>query len=341
MRKLISVFLLVIVVLSACAKKEQPTEKVFPVKVVTLTPKAIASTIMLAGTVGSKAYSLVSAPVEGSISRLNIIEGDNVNSGKILLYIMPVDQQNILGQAQADYEQIKADLEKTSEQNGNKLTEKLKEVQERLEAAKKLYRPIPVVSPIAGTIISKSIEVGSNVSTKQALIEIADLKQLIIKSAVSEEYISKIKIGQNVKVKIHSLGDSFLSGKISVITPGIRTESRTADIEVSIPEETRVRPGMTASIEITVEQKQNTLVVSQDILIVKPNGDKFVFVLENDTAKMIKVATGIESNTEIEIISGLNKGDKVITMGQENLKDGVKVKLPEASKPVKGEGKSK
>ena len=332
MRKPISIFLLIIVVLSACAKKEQPMEKVFPVKVVTLAPKAISSTIILAGTVGSKAYSLVSAPVEGSINSLNVAEGDNVNPGKILCYIMPVDQQNILGQAHADYEHIKEGLGKAEE---------LKDAEGRLESAKKLYKPIPVVSPIAGTIISKSIEVGSNVSIKQSIMEIADLNKLIIKSAISEGSVSKIKLGQGVKVRMNSLREGIFPGKLSVITPGIRSESRTADIEISIAHDLKARPGMTASIEIIVEQKQNILAIPQDIMTVKPNGDKYVFLAENDTAKMIKVTTGIESNTEIEIISGLNIGDKVVVMGQENLKDGAKIKLPEASKPVKGEGRSK
>lgn len=335
MKKIINILLIVTVFVSACAKKEQPKEKAFPVKIATLMPKSISSTIILAGTVDSKIHSLVSSSVEGRVSSLNVIEGENVNSGEILCYIMPVDQQNVLGQAQADYEQAKMEYEKSTGKEKDELITKLNEAKERFELAKKLYKPIPVVSPIKGTVISKNIEVGNNVSVKQQLIEIADLKQLIIKSSISEEYISKIKLGQTVKVKIHSLGDSPLSGKISVITPGVRTESRTADIEVSIPPNTMVRPGMTATLEIVIEQKQNTLVIPQDILIVKPNGDKYVFVAEMDKAKMVKITTGIESNTEVEVTSGLKEGDKVVILGQENLNNGVKIKLPETGKSDK------
>lgn len=341
MRKIGSIILVAIIFLTACAKKEESKEKLFPVKLAALIPKTISATIILSGTVSSKIHSWVSSSVEGSISSLNVVEGNNVSAGKILCYIMPVDQQNIIGQAQSDYEQVKTDLDKSQDKDKNELSKKFKEAKERLESANKLYKAIPVVSPINGTVISKNIEVGSNVSIKQSLIEIADLKQMIIKSAVSEEYISRIKSSQFVKVKISSLGDNLFSGKISVITPGIRTESRTADIEISIPQDIRVRPGMTASIEIIVEQKQNALIIPQDILMVKPNGDKFVFVAENDTAKMIKVITGIESNTDIEIISGLSEGDKIIVMGQESLKDGAKIKIPEPNKAEKEKGKGK
>ncbi|MGB9721501.1 MAG: efflux RND transporter periplasmic adaptor subunit [bacterium] len=331
-----SIFItLLILLVSTCAKKESVQEKVFPVNVLTLTPKTINSTISVSGTVDSKVHTWVSSPVEGTVSSLNIVEGDNVNSGKILCYIMPVDQQNLLGQAHADFEQARMNYEKSIEQNKDDLAQKLKEAETRLESAKKLYKPIPVVSPIKGTVISKNIEVGTNVSVKQPLIEIANLNQLIIKSAVSEEHISKIKLGQTIKVKVHSLKDTFLIGKISVITPGVRTESRTADIEISTPQDKRLRPGMTASLELVVEQKQNAMVIPQDILIVKPNGDKYVFIAEGDTAKMVKITTGIESNTEVEVTSGLKEGDKVVILGQENLKDGVKIKLPEAKKEEK------
>ena len=334
MKKISGILLSVVLLLAACAKKEQPAEKVFPVKIINAAPKTISSTIKLAGTVSSKVQSWVSSSVEGSISSLQAVEGDNVDSGRILCYIMPTDQQNILGQAQADYGQAKENYERSTGEAKKDLEGKLSDAEARLESAKKLYRPIPVVSPIKGTVVSKNIEVGSNVAVKQALIEIADLKQMIIKSAVSEEYIAKIRPGQSVKVKAGSIKD-ILPGKVTVLTPGIRTESRTADIEVSIPQENRVRPGMTASIEIIVEQKQNALVVPQDILIVKPDGGKYIFIAEQDQAKMVKIETGIESNTEVEITSGLNIGDKVVVMGQENLKTGVKVKMAE---PGKNEG---
>jgi len=332
MRNKIKILLLALAFMSACAKKEQPREKLFPVRVSVLLPKSISSIITLAGTVDSKIHTWVSSPVEGSVSSLNVIEGNNVNAGEILCYIMPVDQQNLLGQAQADYEQTKMAYEKAFEQKKDELAKKLDEAKERLESARKLYQPIPVASPVEGTVISKNIEIGSNVSVKQPLIEIASLKQLIIKSAVSEEYISRIKLGQTVKVKIHSIGDSVFTGKISVITPGVRTETRTADIEVSILYDKRVKPGMTATLEIVVAQKQNALVVPQDILIIKPNGEKYVFIAEEDKAKMVKITTGIESNTEVEVTSGLKEGDKVVILGQENLKEGVKIKLPEIKK---------
>ena len=322
------VFLVAVVLLTDCHKKEIPPEKVFPVKVEKARPKSISSIIVVAGTVDSKVHTWITSPGEGSVYSLKIAEGSDVRPGEILCYIMPADQQNMLGQAQADFQQAKNKYENAGDDKVV-LREQLKEIEARLASAKRLYKPVPVVSPMGGTVISKVIETGNNVAAKQPIIEIADIRRLIIKSAVSEDYVSKIRQGQTVRIKLHSFENENLNGKITVITPGIQMESRTAGIEVSLASDRRIKPGMTASLQIVVERKENALVIPQDSLTVKPNGDRFVFVVENDTARMVKVRSGIESNTEIEITEGLKSGDQVVVLGQENLKDGAKVKMPQ------------
>jgi len=331
-RKGLLILMAFITLICGCAKKEPVKEKVFPVKVMELKPKTVSSTIVLAGTVDSKAHAWVNSTIEGIVESLTVAEGSQVSSGQILCYIMSVEHQNLLGQAQADYEEAKKEYENAVDEEKAVFLKKLEAAETRLNTAKNLYKPVPVVSPIDGTVIAKNVEVGNTVSTKQPIIEIADTKQLIVKSAVSELYISTIKKGQEVKVKLHSLKDAILPARVSVITPGIRLETRTADIEVALAPDERIRPGMTASLEVIAEKKDNVLAVPQDALIIKPNGEKFVFIAENDTAKMVKITTGIESNTEIEVTSGLKPNEKVIVLGQDILKDGVKVKISEVGK---------
>jgi multidrug efflux pump subunit AcrA (membrane-fusion protein) len=84
--------------------------------------------------------------------------------------------------------------------------------------------------------------------------------------------------------------------------------------------------------------KNNAVVLPQDALVVKPDGSKFVFIVEDSKAIMTKVETGIEANEKIEILNGVKFGQKVIIAGQENLKDGSKVKISETERK---EGKSK
>lgn len=331
----LSTVLLIAAILS-CTKKEPIQEKLFPVSIVTLKPKTINSTISVAGTVDSKVCAWVNSPTEGTVEALKVVEGQKVSAGQILCHVMPTDYYNMLGQASAEYESAKSELESAPDTEKDGYEKRLKAAEERLVSARNLYKSTPVVSPVNGTVLSKNIETGSNVSIKQPLIEIADLRKLIVRSAISEEYVSKVKLGQEVAVRLHSSG-KILKGKILVITPGIRLESRTAGIEVSIPTDETIRPGMSASLDITISSKDNVLAIPQDAMIVKPDGEKFVFIVEDGLAKIRKITTGIESNTEAEVIAGLEEGDNLVILGQDNLKDGVKVKLTEPGKSEKQE----
>jgi len=329
--------LIPVLILSAfafgCGKKELPAPKIPGVKTVTLTPASITASITLSGTVESKARAWLISPADGAVMAINKEEGDAVAKGDVLALIMPLEQQNLLGQAKAEYDEAK----KTADSGGSE-TSAVEAARERYEAAKKLYRPFPVVTPVDGVVILRKIDIGENVSARQNLLAVADLTRLVVKTAVSEQYSGRVVKGQGVKVKIEGAGGNF-AGQVSLVSPGINTESRTSDLEIKLPQSPRLRPGMAAEVELTVAASHNAVVLPQDALVVKPDGSKIVFVIEDSKAVMIKVVTGIEDNEKVEVLKGLKFGQAVAVAGQENLKDGAQVKVAGADK--KPEGKSK
>jgi len=317
-----------------CGKKEPPAPKIPGVKTITIAPASIAASITLSGTVESKARAWLISPADGAVMAINKEEGDAVAKGDVLALIMPLEQQNLLGQAKAEYDEAK----KAAEAGGSETAASLEAARERYEAAKKLYKPFPVVTPVDGVVILRKIDIGENVSARQYLLAVADLTRLVVKTAVSEQYSGRVIKGQGVKVKIEGAGGNF-AGQVSLVSPGINTESRTSDLEIKLPQSPRLRPGMAAEVELTVAASHNAVVLPQDALVVKPDGSKIVFVIEDSKAVMIKVVTGIEDNEKVEVLKGLKFGQAVAVAGQENLKDGAQVKVAGADK--KPEGKSK
>jgi membrane fusion protein (multidrug efflux system) len=319
--------------LVGCHKKEAPAPKIPKVKTVTLAPASITSYITLSGTVESKAKAWLISPADGTVMAINKEEGDAVAKGDVLILVMPLEQQNLLGQSKAAYNEAK----KAAETGLAGSETSLKVASDLYEAAKKLYKPFPVVSPIDGVVILRKVDVGENVSAHQNLLAVADLTRLVVKTAVSEQYAGRLNKGQDVKVKIEGAGGIF-TGQISLVSPGINLESRTADIEIKLPQNPGLRPGMSAEIELAVDSNQNAIVLPQDALVVKPNGAKFVFVVKDLQAVMTKVETGIEANEKVEIVKGLEYGQAVAVVGHENLKDGAQVEL--AGEPAKAEKKA-
>jgi len=335
MKKLIALILLLPLLGSAgCGGKKKAAEpKVPAVKTIKLSPQAISSSIILSGTVDSKARAWLVSPADGAVMTIAKEEGSAVSKGDVLCLIMPLEQQNLLGQSKAEYDEAKKAFDAASPEEKIKLEPAMKDALERSEAAKKLYKPFPVVSSVDGVIILRKVDVGENVIARQNLLAVADLSRLVVKTAVSEHYSGQLAKGQPVKVKIDGAGGYF-SGEISLVSPGINPESRTSDIEIKLPKNPKIKPGMAAEIELTVDANQKTIVVPQDALVVKPDGTTFIFVIKDSKAVMTKVKTGIEANERVEIVKGLEYGQEVAVAGQENLKDGAQVKIAaEGNKP--------
>lgn len=298
------------------------------VKIMVLKTRPIASKIRVTGTVDSRVRTWVNAPSEGTVLTLDVREGDAVTSGSVIGFVMSTDQQNLLALAQSQYDQ----LLKTA---GNDSAVDVKSAKARLDAAKSLYKSIPVVCPIKGVVITKAVEPGAIVVSRQQLVEVADMGQLIVKTAVSEQYLSSVRVGGKVGVSV-SRNESTAAGNVSLIYPSTDIRSRTVGLEITMGSLKNLRPGISAVVEITIESNPSALAVPYDAVMVRPNGDKIIFTVSGGIAAAHKVSTNIETNSDIEITSGLSEGDSVIVMGQENLKDGASVNIMNTPQAGKG-----
>jgi RND family efflux transporter MFP subunit len=175
------------------------------------------------------------------------------------------------------------------------------------------------------------------VTQKQPLIEIADLSRLMVKTAVSEDVVSKLRRGQRVKVTLYSDTEKSISGVISMVTPGVNFQTRTAGVEIAIPRGGDIKPGMTCAVEFVKAERSGAITVPLEAVLTDIQGNKKVFLVKEGKAVAAPIVTGIEDNTRAEVLTGVNAGDDIVVLGQDNLKHGVKVKI---AKPVeKKEGK--
>jgi membrane fusion protein (multidrug efflux system) len=303
------------------APSTQQQKKKPGVKIVKIALQPLSVTIKTGGTIESNMQTTINAPAEGMIESLNANEGDLVSQGAVLGYVVSSDQQNMLALTRSDLEREK------SAAGGDENAEPVNSARTKLEMAKGLYRPFPVVSPSNGVVISKSVEIGSSVNARQPMMVIADLRQLVVKTAVAERFVSSLRTGLKVRLHIPALGDSAIIGQISLVNPAVDAGSRTCGIEVSLPRHKLIKPGMTAVCDIVIASKPLAVAVPHDAVVVKPNGDKLVFTVRDSTAFANKITTGLETNALVEILSGINANDLVVVAGNESLNDGAEVKI--------------
>lgn len=333
MKKAMILVALVSMISIACKKAGPPPEKTFPVKTETVARGYIASIATVMGSVDSKVHSWVQSTIEGTVQSLTVREGSRVREGQVLCYIMPPDSLNMLGQARLEYERTKHEA---GGDNSDDARARINEAEKEFAIAKTLFRPVPIVSPANGTVISKTIENGSTVASKQPLIEIADLNNLVIKTSVSEDLVSRLRCGQKVRVTLYADAERTFDGRISVINPGVNLQTRTAGVEVVVGQRSSsMMPGMTVSVEFVTDARNGALTVPIEAVLTDVSGNKRVFVVKDGKAVAARIVTGIENNNRVEILSGLKQGDDIVVLGQENLKEGVKVAVGGETKKEK------
>ncbi|HBU69927.1 MAG TPA: hypothetical protein DEE98_06030 [Elusimicrobia bacterium] len=224
----------------------------------------------------------------GRIEDVKVVEGQKVIKGETIAVLSSSDRAALLDVARSKGE---AELKKWED----------------------IYRPTPIIAPLDGFIIARYKEPGQTVSQSDVILVMAD--NLIIEADVDETDLRYIKLGQKVQVAL----DAYPDRKFAGVVEHIAYESQiinnvtvyTIKIKpLSIPE--NFRAGMTATIEVEAQKRENVILLPVEAVTEKENG-KIVKVKSPDgKPETRKVETGINNGREVEIISGISENDIVL-----------------------------
>lgn len=195
-----------------------------------------------------------------------------------------------------------------------------------------------IKSPIDGTVTRVNAKIG-RIPTAQdqarAMFIIENLDNLKMNVSISEFDISSVKVGQSVIISSDILKGKTIEGKVTRIAPtGEVVQTSTAremriPVEIKITNKGNIIAGVNAKAEIVVAKKENILQVPLEA-IMEIDGEKFILLGNDNVVKRVKVETGLESITDIEIISNeIKEGDMIITNPDPEYKDNTKYKNAE------------
>jgi HlyD family secretion protein len=174
-------------------------------------------------------------------------------------------------------------------------------------------------APMNGTITKKHYEAGEQTSITSPVLEMIGNATLAIEVDIPESDISKITTSQIVKITLDAFGDEKVyNGSVTFVDPA---ETLISDVvyykvKVAFSDSGLVKPGMTANVTIVADEKENVLFVPFRA-VKTDNGDKYVEIIETGFAKERVVTVGLRGDEGIEIISGIEAGDEVITFVKE------------------------
>jgi membrane fusion protein, multidrug efflux system len=192
------------------------------------------------------------------------------------------------------------------------------------------YKPGPVLSPISGVVGKVNVEVGQSAAPGMPVATVASYSDRIrVRAAVSDADMPYVKTGATADVSVSAIPDQVFSGRVTQISPMVDAASRSATVEVTLPNgQHRLVPGMTASVRLVVERREHVVAVPLSALF---STDKTrAVIIDGTTARSRPIQAGLVGDDLVEIVSGIQPGDKVATVGKERVQDGETVRPVEA-----------
>lgn len=187
-------------------------------------------------------------------------------------------------------------------------------------------------SKVSGQVTEICIDEGTYTEENTVMLKIADFNKLIVNASIAEYDAPNIELGQKVEMTSDGLEGKLYTGTVTKIEPSASSASTVMGSETVVPIEISVdnpdgilKPGYNLDLEIIKVDKQDILAVSASaVLEDKESEESYVYKLdENRILKKTVVETGISGDVNIEILSGLNEGDKIIASPTDNMKDGM------------------
>lgn len=203
------------------------------------------------------------------------------------------------------------------------------------EILEKSKEELIIKAPANGIITEVFIKEGAYARPGMVILEIGDIKELYARVDVLASEVGNIEEGGLVIIYSDDLGIDELKGKVEKIYPkafskisDLGIEQKRVKIDVSIPEDLNLKIGYDVDAKFRLWSKSDTLIVPDNTVFDIEN-NKFVFVVEDNKAVLRKVEIGLEGEDFIEVKSGLKEGDKVIISPDEDIEEGVTIKVDE------------
>jgi multidrug efflux system membrane fusion protein len=222
--------------------------------------------------------------------------------------------QSTVDQAQAAFDQANAGIAKTEAIISQKL----------------------VRAPFEGDLGVRQVEVGQYLTAGTQIVSLTDLSTLYANLTVTEKQSSQIKVGQIVRVAVDAYPGRTFEGKITTIEPQIATDTRNIRVQATISNPDHIlKPGMFATTTITLPEKPPVVTVPETSVDYTLYGDSVFLITEKKaddgksslTAVRTFVKTGNRVGGRVEIVKGLNPGDRVVAVGQNKLQSGMAVAI--------------
>ncbi len=336
--------------MAGCGREKTAEEKVVNVRVWTVEKRPLKPYVDVVGSLKPWEEVIISSELDGILRKLLVAEGSPVSKGMVLAEINETDYRldaerahAALKQAQATLENIKIEFQRketlykeelvTRQQYDDVATRQIvargdvDRARASLSLAREKHLKSRLQSPLNGFVKEKKVSVGDYLRNGSPLMTVIRIDPLKLTFSVPEKDVGSLKIGQEVNFRVDSFPGREFKGKLNIIYPSLDEKTRTLQAEAAIPNKDNIlKPGLFARSTIYTGETRDMVVVPVTSILYENDRVK-VFIVQNSQAKERNVKIGSKYGDYIEIAEGLQGGEQLVTVGQNNLAEGSKVNV--------------
>lgn len=278
---------------------------------------------------------------EGLLTRLDYFEGDKVDKGKSIATLDDALIKEELNKSTATLKQAQLDQKRLANLVPRTLASedqiaKAKTAVEIAKAEVSQYQTrldrTRIHAPFDGIISERLVEPGDVLPMHQHILSVIDTSSLKARIYISELLLPLVNIDDPVSIKIDALGNQLFNGKVIRTHPTIDADTRRGVIEIELnPVPDGALPGQLCRVTLNTE-KVSRLMIPFDAVRYDNTGT-FVFVIQDNKAIRKNIKTGLQSNTDIEILDGIQQNDIVVIKGFFGLKNNTQVNISQTVNP--------
>jgi len=340
------------------SKQETGETTTVPVKISKVQRGNITESYSFTGNIQPWKEVNIVPDLPGKVARIYVEVGDRVEQGQILAELdtrtakLQLEQAEAgLAVAQANFHSASRDWERMQNlhKKGTLSPQQYEKAQLAYEAAKAQLQQAKAAlnlakhqlevsimkAPFNGIITGKNINEGEYINPAMggmrpqgsSVVTLMDLSKVKIEVHVSERDVGKIHIGQKANITVDAYPGRRFHGEVSNINPAADPMTRSFAVEITVANpEMKLRAGMFARVEIVTAERKNVLLIPVDGILSK-GSKSYAFVVENGKARKRPLQLGLQEGSMVQVVSGLQEGEKIITIGKEMVKDGTEVAI--------------
>lgn len=288
------------------------------------------------GTTTANESVILTAKVTDTVSKVNFSDGDFVEAGQILVEQTNTEQSALLAEAKANVDDMLAKLRRLEDMGGRNLVSisELDQARAQAGAAKGRYDAIVarlndrlVRAPYSGLLGFREVSPGALLTTNTPITTLDDISVVKLDFSVPEIYLSELKSGLKIFARSAAWSDRQFEGEISTVNSRVDPVTRAVTVRAMIDNhEGLLRPGMLLTVRI--ESRAREVVAITESALIQIGDESFVYAAgPGNVAIKRTVETGISRNGMIEILTGLNAGDRIVIEGVGKLREGLQFRV--------------